>query len=326
MQATVSAVIQAIEERFGIVGTIIGSLFGAAWSVVTFLTVPIIVFEDVGPVNALKRSGTLLKQTWGENIIGQGGLGLLMLLPMLVAFGIGALGVVSGTAVVAVPLIAVAVVLLLLVATVIVNALSGIYRTALYRYAVDGQVPAAFAERRHRALLRSAGSATAARRSDLPRVHASRSSRAAASGATGLNSIAAPTSADGDVAEHTGRPVHRREVHVQVHARVDPHEVRERRVVEPVVPTRRRRRAPRPARRARCRPGLRGRGRGCGARRASRTGGPRRTARAPSSRHRRGPGGCPPRPRPARPRTAAQPRAAATAASRAGSGGTVGKP
>jgi hypothetical protein len=45
---------------------------------------------------------------------------------------------------VAVPLIAIAVVLLL-VATVIVNALSGIYRTALYRYAVDGQVPAAFA-------------------------------------------------------------------------------------------------------------------------------------------------------------------------------------
>jgi hypothetical protein len=144
VQATVSAVIQAIEERFGIVGTLIGSLLGAAWSVVTFLTVPIIVFEDVGPVTALKRSGSLLKQTWGENIIGQGGLGLLMILPMLVAFGIGALGVVSGTAVVAIPLIAVAVVLLL-VATVVVNALSGIYRTALYRYAVDGQVPPAFA-------------------------------------------------------------------------------------------------------------------------------------------------------------------------------------
>jgi hypothetical protein len=144
VQATISAVIQAIEERFGIVGTIIGSLLGAAWSVVTFLSVPIIVFEDVGPVNALKRSGTLLKQTWGENIIGQGGLGLLMLLPMFVAFGIGALGVVSGTAVVAIPLIAVAVVVML-VATVIVNALSGIYRTALYRYAVDGQVPPAFA-------------------------------------------------------------------------------------------------------------------------------------------------------------------------------------
>ena len=41
-------------------------------------------------------------------------------------------------------LIAVAVVILL-IAVVIVNALSGIYRTALYRYAVDGQVPPAFA-------------------------------------------------------------------------------------------------------------------------------------------------------------------------------------
>jgi hypothetical protein len=144
VSATVSMLIQALEERFGFVGTIVGSIIGAAWSVVTFLTVPIIVFEDAGPVTALKRSGTLLKQTWGENIIGQGGLGLLMLLPMLVAIGIGALGVASGTAVVAVPLVAVAVVILL-IATVIVNALSGIYRTALYRYAVDGQVPPAFA-------------------------------------------------------------------------------------------------------------------------------------------------------------------------------------
>ena len=145
VEATVSAAIQAIEERFGIVGTIIGSLLGAAWSVVTFLTVPIIVFEDVGPVTALKRSGTLLKQTWGENIIGQGGLGLLMILPMLVAVAIGFLGVASGTAVVAVPLIVVAV-LMVIVASIIVSALSGIYRTALYRYAVDGQVPGAFAD------------------------------------------------------------------------------------------------------------------------------------------------------------------------------------
>ncbi len=144
VQATISAVIQAIEERFGIVGTIIGSLLGAAWSVVTFLAVPIIVFEDVGPVNALKRSGSLLKQTWGENLFAQAGLGLFTIIPMLVAVGIGALGVASGTAVVAVPLIALAVVIAV-VATVIISALSGIYRTALYRYAVDGQVPTPFA-------------------------------------------------------------------------------------------------------------------------------------------------------------------------------------
>ena len=145
MSATVSYVIQAIEQRFGIIGRIIGSLLGAAWSVLTFLTVPIIVFENVGPVTALKRSGTLLKSTWGENIIAQMGFGLLALIPMLVAFGIGFAGVASGTVVIAVPLVALAVVLFL-ATIVVINALSGIFRTALYRYAVDGTVPGAFAD------------------------------------------------------------------------------------------------------------------------------------------------------------------------------------
>jgi hypothetical protein len=144
VSATVSYVLQAIEERLGFVGAIISSLLGAAWQVVTFLAVPIIVFEDVGPIHALKRSGSLLKQTWGENIIGQGAIGLLAFLPMLAGVGIGVLGVASGTAVVAVPLVVVGVVIVL--ATVVVaSALSGIYRTALYRYAVDGQVPVPFA-------------------------------------------------------------------------------------------------------------------------------------------------------------------------------------
>jgi hypothetical protein len=143
VSATVSYVLQAIEERLGFVGAIISTLLGAAWQVVTFLAVPIIVFEDVGPIHALKRSGSLLKQTWGENIIGQGAIGLLAFLPMLAGVGIGVLGVASGTAVVAVPLVVVGAVVVL--ATVVVaSALSGIYRTALYRYAVDGQVPVPF--------------------------------------------------------------------------------------------------------------------------------------------------------------------------------------
>jgi hypothetical protein len=144
VSATVSWILQSLEERAGFLGQIVVGLLGAAWSVLTFLTVPIIVFEDVGPITALKRSGHLLKQTWGENIIAQGGLGLLMLVQMLAAFVIGFLGVASGTAVVAIPLIVVAVVLVL-VASVVISALSGIYRTALYRYATDGQVPAPFA-------------------------------------------------------------------------------------------------------------------------------------------------------------------------------------
>jgi hypothetical protein len=144
VSATVSIIIEAIEERFGFLGRIIAGLIGAAWNVVTFLTVPIIVFEDVGPVTALKRSGHLLKQTWGENLMAQIGLGLIGLIAFLPGILVIALGVMAGDMLVTIPLIAVAAVYLAVAAS-IVSALSGIYRTALYRYAVDGQVPEAFA-------------------------------------------------------------------------------------------------------------------------------------------------------------------------------------
>ncbi len=144
LSATVSWILQSLEQRAGLIGRIVISLLGAAWSVLTFLTVPIIVFENVGPITALKRSGTLTKSTWGENIFAQMGFGLIALLPTLVAFGIGAAGIASKTLVIAVPAVAIAVAILLVTA-VIISALGGIYRTALYRYATEGTVPAAFA-------------------------------------------------------------------------------------------------------------------------------------------------------------------------------------
>lgn len=144
VSATVSIIIDAVEERFGFLGRIIAGLIGAAWNVVTFLTVPIIVFEDVGPVTALKRSGQLLKQTWGENLMAQIGLGVVGLIVFLPGILVIALGVMAGDVLVTIPLIAIAAMYLAIAAS-IVSALSGIYRTALYRFAVDGQVPPAFA-------------------------------------------------------------------------------------------------------------------------------------------------------------------------------------
>lgn len=145
VSATVSMIIQAIEERFGVLGQIIAGLIGAAWNVVTFLTVPIIVFEDLGPVNALKRSGHLLKQTWGENLAAQIGLGLIGLLAFIPGAILIGIGIASGVAAVTVVTIAIGGVYLVIAATVLA-ALSGVYRTALYRYAVDGRVPEAFAD------------------------------------------------------------------------------------------------------------------------------------------------------------------------------------
>jgi Family of unknown function (DUF6159) len=141
--ATVSIILQWLEDR-GFLGVIVARLLGAAWSILTFLTIPVIVLEDVGPVTALKRSGSLLKQTWGENIIAQIGIGLLgflLAIPGVIVIAIG-IAIGGGPAVVTGIVVGGA---WLVVVTVVMSALSGIYKTALYRYVVDGTAPAAFA-------------------------------------------------------------------------------------------------------------------------------------------------------------------------------------
>ena len=142
VSATVSLVISQI-ERQGLIGQIIGSIIGLAWNLITFMTVPILVLEDLGVGAALKRSKDLFKRTWGENVIAYGGLGLV---GFLVAIP-GVLLVVAGAALGTAGLVVLgAVGLIWLVGSaVVMSALGGIYRTALYRYASTGQVPGDFA-------------------------------------------------------------------------------------------------------------------------------------------------------------------------------------
>ena len=144
LQTTVSMILQAIEERAGFVGQIVAGLFGAAWRIVTFLAIPVVALEGRGPFAALKRSGVLLRHTWGENLGGQlgfGVLGFLASLPGLLCI-LGA--VLADSWAVSVPLGIVGA-LWLIGVSVVISAMTGIYKTALYRYAVDGRAPAGFA-------------------------------------------------------------------------------------------------------------------------------------------------------------------------------------
>src|SRR5262245_12419203 len=89
--ATVGLILRIIEERAGFIGRWIAGLLGLAFTVATFLTVPILVSRDIGPMDAVKESATLLKKTWGENIIGNAGMGLVFFVFYLGAIGIGLL-------------------------------------------------------------------------------------------------------------------------------------------------------------------------------------------------------------------------------------------
>jgi len=150
--ATVSVILRAIEERAGMLGRIVAGLAGVAWSLVTFLVVPVLVVEDIGVFDAVKRSGTMFKQTWGENVIARVGFGLVGFVLALPAIAVIGLGFTAGGAA-AVVAIALGVAWILM-ATLVMSALNGIFQTALYRFAAglstgafDGDLNTAFAPR-----------------------------------------------------------------------------------------------------------------------------------------------------------------------------------
>jgi hypothetical protein len=143
LSASVSLVLRALEQRAGVVGRIVVGLIGLAWSLVTFLVLPILVIEGIGVRDAVTRSSQLFRKAWGEQVITNGGIGLVSMLALLPGVLVGALGIASGTPIVLVPLVVVAALWVLTVLCV-TSALSGVFQTALYHYAANGMPPAAF--------------------------------------------------------------------------------------------------------------------------------------------------------------------------------------
>ena len=66
MATTVGIILSIIERQGGQLGRIARGIFDMAWGVITFLIVPVVMFDDLGPVAGLKRSGQLLRTSWGK--------------------------------------------------------------------------------------------------------------------------------------------------------------------------------------------------------------------------------------------------------------------
>lgn len=142
--ATVGVILRAIEERAGFVGRLVAGLLGAGWSLASYLAVPVIVTRDRGPLDSIAESANLFKRTWGENVIGNAGIGIafsfvyfvLILVTTGLAVVVPSIGGMAGQALF---LLSVAAIVLAFLACILLHAtLGGIYAAVLYRYAVDG--------------------------------------------------------------------------------------------------------------------------------------------------------------------------------------------
>ncbi|MFQ6012638.1 MAG: DUF6159 family protein [Thermoplasmata archaeon] len=141
LTATVGLILRAIRRRAGLLGGFIAGALGMTWALATYMAVPVIVAEGLGPWAALKRSASLFRQAWGETIVGGFGVGLILvllglvgLLPLFIGYLLGTgMTLLVGGAVAAVYWF-----ILFLIWGAAWPALSAV----LYRYAAEGrQVP-----------------------------------------------------------------------------------------------------------------------------------------------------------------------------------------
>ncbi len=142
--STVGLLLQVLQDflkdKLGFLGGLLGGIGEVAWAAITYFVVPVLVVEGTGPVEAVKRSSAILRQTWGEAVGGEGGLGIIAMLLILPAIPL--VGLLASNGVPPIPVIAIAV-LYGLTLGVVFSTLGTLFRTGVYIYATTGKAPAA---------------------------------------------------------------------------------------------------------------------------------------------------------------------------------------
>jgi len=142
IMALIFAAIRASGRNRGAVGQIMTSIFAsllqAGWAMMTFFVIPIIVSENLSPFAAIKRSSGLFKQTWGNQVTANFGFGIFQILALLAS---GALGWFFGL--LSANLGMIVGVLCATTSVSIIYTLEGIYKAALYEFAM-GEKPLEF--------------------------------------------------------------------------------------------------------------------------------------------------------------------------------------
>ena len=155
LAATVGLILRIIEQTAervkGIGGLIIhyvNSLLGLMWSIITIFVVPSMVYKNLGPIDAIKNSVSVLKKTWGESLIRYIGLGLAELLFIvlgvigfiilfIVGLSIGPFGIL---------IVLIMAIIYFLGVILIFGIANSVFNTALYVYAETGKVPGEYNE------------------------------------------------------------------------------------------------------------------------------------------------------------------------------------
>ena len=139
ISATVGLILQIARGRTdNFLGRLAIEMVGGVWAYMTFFVVPVLVAEGIGPIQGIKRSASLFRQTWGRQATSSFAFMIvyivaviLAVLPAALLFAIEPiLGIVIGA--ITIPM-----------AVGCVQAIEGIFKAALYEFA-NGESPLEF--------------------------------------------------------------------------------------------------------------------------------------------------------------------------------------
>jgi len=128
---------------------ILRSVLSLAWAIITIFVVPAMVYDDLTPFKAIKKSISVLKKTWGESLVRHFGLGAIqgaitaaIIFPALI---VGALMFLTGN-IIGLGFLFLFVVILVVLVGMVFTVANAIFNTALYEYASTGNIPAGYSK------------------------------------------------------------------------------------------------------------------------------------------------------------------------------------
>jgi len=128
---------------------VLAAAAGIMWQLITFFVMPAMMLDDLGLIDAIKKSASTFKARWGTQLSGGvrigGLLGLLVILPAILVLAGGIFLTVAGYWSIGVPLAVIALIALI-IGGVVLSTMRGIFSVVLYRYATTGAVTAGFTE------------------------------------------------------------------------------------------------------------------------------------------------------------------------------------
>lgn len=146
---SVGLLLQAVAEQLGPVGRLVIRLIGMSWSVAAVFVIPVMVRdESANPVALLKSSVRMLKQTWGDALLGYVKIRFAagFVVVALCVWGFVHISRAGTLNVERMVMLGGFLAMVVILQSTVLTFVNDIYRCALYLYASEGVVPEPFSE------------------------------------------------------------------------------------------------------------------------------------------------------------------------------------